>query len=436
MTEAAADADRPGAGLSVAPPERPRFGSAWAASTLAAFDSPTYRLIWFGSFIGFIAFNMSGTAQSVVAFDLTGNNRAVGTVMFGQGLAMLLLNPFGGTIADRLNKRLLLIVTQSVLGGVILATAILLYTDMISIPLLALGAFTTGTMFAFLGPARASILGEVVGQERIGNAMALLQVAGNVGRIAAPFVAGALLSWSLLGASGTYFVIASMFVVVLLFTSRIPEGSAYPSEGRSVLADMKLGLAHVRSRPRLLHGIISYYFITMLGFSFFVLMPGFVKQELGLGTAEVGAMLGLAAAGGFVGSLTVASLADSKRAAIYLRVAGVVGAAGLIAVGLAPGLGAALLAMVFVGAGVAAYQTLNNSIALRLTDPPYYGRVMGLMQVAWGLINLTSLPVGVLADAFGERAVLSGAGVLLAGALVLLTLWENRIEKAAAAAEA
>jgi hypothetical protein len=92
----------------------------------------------------------------------------------------------------------------------------------------------------------------------------------------------------------------------------------------------------------------------------------------------------------------------------------------------------ALLAMVFVGAGVAAFQTLNNSVSLKLTDPQYYGRVMGLMQVAWGLINLTSLPVGALADALGERAVLSGAGVMLAVALVVLTLWENRLEPAVA----
>jgi hypothetical protein len=89
---------------------------------------------------------------------------------------------------------------------------------------------------------------------------------------------------------------------------------------------------------------------------------------------------------------------------------------------------AALVAMVFVGGGIAAYQTLNNSMALRLADVAYYGRVMGLMQVAWGLINLTSLPVGALADALGERVVLSGAGVALAAALVTLTLWENRLE--------
>lgn len=433
MTEAIAKGDL---ATNAPPTEAPPAGRSWVSSTLAAMDSPVYRMLWLGSFLGFMAFNMSGTAQSVVAFDLTGNNSAVGTVMFGQGLAMLLLNPFGGTIADRLNKRLLLIVTQAVLGGVILATAVLLQTGQISILWLAIGAFTTGAMFAFLGPARASILGDVVPHDRIGNAMALLQVGGNVGRIVAPFVAGALLSWSLLGASGTYFVISAMVIFVMVFMSRIPEVAARSSEGRSVFADMKLGLAHVRSRPRLLHGIISYYFVTALGFSFFVLAPGFVKQELGQGTAGVGAMLGVAAMGGLAGSLVVASLADSRKASIYLRIAGIVGAGGLVAVGLAPGFLTAMLAMVFVGAGVAAFQTLNNSVALKETEPAYYGRVMGLMQLAWGLINLTSLPVGALADVLGERAVLSGAGVALLIVMAGLAMWERRITSARVAIEA
>ena len=78
--------------------------------------------------------------------------------------------------------------------------------------------------------------------------------------------------------------------------------------------------------------------------------------------------------------------------------------------------------------GIAAFQTLNNAVALKETEPAYYGRVMGLMQLAWGLINLMSLPVGILADVLGERVVLSGAGVSLVAVLAGLWLWERRIE--------
>jgi tetrahydromethanopterin S-methyltransferase subunit E len=84
--------------------------------------------------------------------------------------------------------------------------------------------------------------------------------------------------------------------------------------------------------------------------------------------------------------------------------------------------------MILAGGGVASFQTLNNSVALRHADPVYYGRIMGLMQIAWGLINLLSLPTGALADALSERTVLSGAGVILGVVILLLMVWERRID--------
>jgi hypothetical protein len=92
--------------------------------------------------------------------------------------------------------------------------------------------------------------------------------------------------------------------------------------------------------------------------------------------------------------------------------------------------------MAFMGAGLSSFQTLNNSIALRNTDPAFYGRVMGLMQVAWGLISIISLPTGFIADATGERVVLVGAGAILLLILLVLSAWERRIERAEASARA
>src|SRR5438034_700564 len=83
-----------------------------STSTFAAFQMPVYRVIWFGTMLSFVAFNMGGPAQGVVAFDLTGNNSAVGFVGFGQGLAMFFLNPFSGAIADRFSKRAVILGCQ------------------------------------------------------------------------------------------------------------------------------------------------------------------------------------------------------------------------------------------------------------------------------------------------------------------------------------
>ena len=415
----------------------PNGARAWADSTLAAFQFPVYRIVWLGSFLAFLAFNVSSTAQSLVAFDLTGNNHAVGTVMFGQGVAMILLNPFGGAIADRFNKRLLILGAQGAIGVVILAIAILLATDQISIFWLAVGSFMTGLMFAILGPSRTSLLSDVVSPGRIGNAMALLQVGSNFGRVCAPVLAGVLLSWAFLGASGTYFLIAAVFVVVIITMSHIPSSPPRGKRTTSVLDDVKIGLKYARRNTRLLHQLVGYYAMTALGFTYFVVMPGFVHHELGEGKAAVGLLYGVTAIGGFLGSITVASLADSQRAQLYLTLSSLVTVAALIAVGFTRSYEAAVVFLLFLGFGIASFQTLNNSIALRLSDAAYYGRVAGLLQIAWALINLISLPVGFIADAIGEGAALSAAGAVLGCIVLLMALWERGIstrERTAAAA--
>ncbi len=406
----------------------PTGARAWANSTLAAFQFPVYRIVWLGSFLAFLAFNVSSTAQSLVAFDLSGNNHAVGTVMFGQGVAMILLNPFGGAIADRFNKRLLILGAQSAIGVVILAMAILLATGQISILWLAVGSFATGLMFAILGPSRTSLLSDVVSPSRIGNAMALLQVGSNFGRVCAPVLAGVLLSWAVLGATGTYFLIAAVFVVVIVTMSQIPSSPPRGKRTTSVLDDVKIGLNYTRRNRRLLQQLLGYYAITGLGFTYFVVMPGFVHNELGEGKAAVGVLYGVTAIGGFFGSIMVASLADSPRAHLFLKLSSLLTVAALIAVGFVRSYEGAVLILLFLGFGIASFQTLNNSIALRLSDAAYFGRVAGLLQIAWALINLVSLPVGFIADEIGEGATLSGAGAILLGVVLLLAFWESRIK--------
>ena len=398
----------------------------WANSTLASFQFPIYRVVWLGSFLAFLGFNVASTAQSLVAFDLTGNNNAVGTVMFGQGVAMLLLNPFGGAIADRFNRRWLILGAQSAIGLVIFAIAILLATDQISIFWLAVGSFATGLMFAILGPSRTSLLSDVVSPSRIGNAMALLQVGSNFGRVCAPVIAGVLVSWAFLGATGTYFLIAGVFVIVILTMSQIPSSPPH-NRTTGLLDDVRIGLNYARRNRRLLQQLLGYYVMTGLGFTYFVVMPGFVHNELGEGKAAVGLLYGVTAVGGFFGSISVASMADTQRAHLYLKLCSLLTVAALIAVGFTRSYELAALCLLLLGFGIAAYQTLNNSIALRLSDSAYFGRVAGLLQIAWALISIISLPVGFIADAVGEGATLSGAGAILLGFVLLLALWESRI---------
>ena len=401
--------------------------SVWASRTFDAFRVPTYRILWLGTALAFLAFNMASTAQGVVAFDLTGSNRAVGLVLAGQGLAMCVLNPFGGAIADRFSKRLLLLLAQTIIGGVMLATALLILSGRINVTLLTLGSFMVGSMFAFNGPTRTAMVGEVVPDERVGNAMALMQVGGNLARISGPFLAGALLAWPVVGSAGVYFIIAAIFIVVIGTMYRIPPGRPTQKRETSVLQDVRLGFRYILHSPRLLHCVISFHLVTVLGLSYFVLMPAFAKEVLDAGTAGLGIMLGVSSAGGLAMSLIVASLADSKRAAVFLTAASFCSGIALMLLSIAPTFAVAVLVMVLVGGCSSAFQTLNNVVALSLTDADYYGRVMGVVFLAWGLNSFVSLPIGFVADIVGVRNVLFGLGFALCNVVLLLLVWRRRI---------
>jgi MFS family permease len=284
-------------------------------------------------------------------------------------------------------------------------------------------------MFSFLGPTRMALVGEVVQPGRMGNAMALIQVGGNFARIGGPFLAGAMLAWPVIGSDGTYYFIAAIFIFVIATLMWIPDSPPRTDRGQTnVLQDIGSGFRHIADHPRLLHSVVSFHLVTMIGLSYIVLMPGFAKEVLDAGTAGLGILLGVAAAGGFVMSLVVASLADSRRAELFMTVSSFGLGVALILTGMAPTLAAAIPAMVLVGGTSSGFQTLNNAVALRRTNQVFIGRVVSLMFLAWGIMSLMSLPIGVLADVTGERAVMMGLGVVLCVVVVLLALWGRRIE--------
>jgi MFS family permease len=387
-------------------------------------------VLWIGSALAFVAFMMSVTAQSVVAYDLAGSNNAVGAVQFGQGLALCLLGPVAGAIVDRLSKRLVLLICQSVIGLTMLALALLLRTDTLTVSSLVGSAVVMGTMFSFLGPARQAYLGELVEPERRGNAVALTQVAMNATRVIGPFLAGGLLAWHVVGPAGTYFVIAAMFaVVVATLTLLPPSPNRWRGRGRSpsITLDVKRGVKHVTRRPHLRLLIASFMLVIMTGFPYLAILPGYATEELGVGTAGIGVLLGAAAAGGFIVSLLFASLANAPRAPLLLAVTGGFFGGALILTGLAPSLPLAVLSLFCLGAAGSGFQTLNNALVMQVADPAYYGRVTALLMVGWGVNGLIALPISLFADAAGERTALMVMGVAVCAATVVITSWATRM---------
>jgi len=402
-------------------------------ATFGAFQSRNFTVLWFGTLFAFIAFFMSTVVQGIVAFDLSGNNRAVGFVVFAQGIAQLMLGPFGGAFADRLSKKLVILVCQSVIMTCFFVLAFLVATDAIRVPLLAAGSFVIGSSFSFLGPSRQSFMVELVDTAKRGNAVALSQVAGNASRIIGPLLAAALLAVDRLGTAGAYMAMGVLYVGTVAATISLPRGAPPAgAQGRSVLGDVLVGFAYVRDHPPIRTLILSYVLVIMAGFSYVTVLPGLLENELGRSAGSMTLLLGVSALGGLGASLYVASLADSPRARRVYTVMTLLFGMSLAGSGFAPGFGILLVGMFGIGIGSGGFQTLNGALVSHMTEQAYFGRVISLTFLAFAASSVLAWPIGIFADAAGERAtlVIMGASVMaIVAAFSLAAVREKRKEE-------
>jgi predicted MFS family arabinose efflux permease len=404
---------------------------AGAGSTFYALQSPAYRVLWLNASLVLAAFHLSFTAHNTVAFEITGKNSAVGLLSFAIGIALLVTTPFAGAIADRISKRLLLLLCQSLLMVMTCGLAALLYADALTIGLLILFGFVFGASISFFWPAITACMGETVAPDMQSNGAALFQIALNLTRSFTPFVGAALLSWHAIGLGGVYVAVAVLMVPTLASIALIPKAVVPPVRvvRVSVIADMRLGLTHVMENAQLLAVMASFVVTILLAFSMMVVLPAFAKDVLGAGESGFGIMFGTHAVGGLVAGLVLASRASSSSLNAYLLASSVVLGVTVSIMALMPDFLTALVLVFLTGGAAGAFQTLIMAAILRASAPQYFGRVMALTNVGWALNNLFGLLLGIVADASSERASLFGLGVIIVLTSLLLGVWRARVAR-------
>ncbi|MFQ5382810.1 MAG: MFS transporter [Dehalococcoidia bacterium] len=192
-------------------------------------------------------------------------------------------------------------------------------------------------------------------------------------------------------------------------------------EGQSVFGDFLAGIRHLVERPQLLLLSLGFMGFVIAGFSYQVVVPAFVELELGRDQGTVGLLYGVSGIAGLAVSVGIAGVAGSKHAFVTMTAAGVVVAVGLALFAVAGTLWLAAFALVVVGAGSSGYQLLQNALLMEAAAPEYYGRVMSVVMLAWGVNGLVAWPFGALADAIGERetlAVMAALTLLVQAAVI------------------
>jgi MFS family permease len=390
----------------------------------ASLRVPNYRLYAGGQVVSLVGTWMQRVAQDWLVLDLTGGSAtALGIAAALQFSPTLLLSLWGGVLADRLDKRRMLVVLQTAMGLCALALGVAVLTGVVAIWQVYLLCALLGAFSALDVPTRQSFVTEMVGPDQVGNAVALNSLTFNLARVVGPSVAGLLVV--AVGTGWVFLINAASFAAVvaglaLMDPARLFRAPPVPRRP----GQLRAALRYVRGRPDLVALLTLVFLVSTFGINFYLTLPLLARNVFASGPEAYGLLTTLVAVGSVIGAVVAARREGRPR----LRfVTGAALAFGLFvaAAGLMPTLVLSGLVLVPVGIAALTFTTAANSAVQLSVDPGMRGRVMGL----YILLFLGGTPVGgpllgLLAERLGGRAplVLGGLVTLVSVAVVGLVL--------------
>jgi MFS family permease len=389
-----------------------------------------YRLFFFGQLVSVAGTWMQTVAQSFLVLDLTHSGTQLGLVTAVRFLPMFLFGPLGGVVADRLDKRRVLYLTQALSGLLAAAFAILVATGSIRLLAVYLLALALGFVNVFDNPARQAFISEMVTAEDLPNAVTLNSVAMNMARVFGAALGGVIAA--AIGLALCFGVNALSFGAVLVSLAAMRGSELFPAtriprRKRQVRA----GLRYVRSTPELLIPLVMIAVIGTLAWEFQVSLPLMATKVFGGGAAAYGVMASVMGVGAVIGGLI--SAARPRPRARALCVAAVGWGIAILAAAAAPSLPLELAALVFVGYGSITFNSLAKTTLQLAAEPTMRGRVMALWALAWlGSTPIGGPIVGWVGQDAGARwsLVIGGLASLICGIAALPAL--TRIDRRAA----
>jgi len=384
-------------------------------TTFAALEVPNFRRYTAGQGISLVGTWMQRVAQSWLVLELTGSGTAVGLVVALQALPVLLLGPYGGLVADRLDKRRLVITLQVVMGVLALLLGLLTTTGVVTLWHVFVLAGLLGVATSFENPARQSFVLEMVGPEHVRNAVSLTAVLTNVARAVGPAIAGVLITTA--GTGVCFLLNAATFATVVVSLALLDRTQLRPSPPAvRAPGQLREGFTHVRRTPELAVPLLMMAIVGCLAFEFQIVLPVVAEETFGAGATAYGLLTAALGFGSVVGGLLYA--ARGRGGAAAMVVAAVLFGLSMAAAAAAPTLLLALLALFLTGGVSVVFQSTGNTTLQLNASPSMRGRVMALWSVAFlGSTPIGGPIVGLVSDQWGGRAGLAlGAVACLAAA--------------------
>ncbi len=378
-------------------------------TTFAALSVGNYRRYYGGQAVSLTGTWMQMTAQAWLVLTLTHSSTALGAVIALQTLPVLVLGAYGGVVADRVDKRKLMIVLQSAMGLQALALGLLTITGTVRVWEIGALAALLGLNNAFENPARQSFMLELVGAEHLRNAVSLNSVLVNGARTVGPAIGGILIASVGDGVCFLFNAVSFVAVVTSLATMKRSELHPTPPAPRE-RGQLREGLRYVRGTPGLAVPLLMMALVGCLTYEFQVSLPVMASHGLHVGASGFGFMTAAMGVGAVLGGLVIAARGQTGLRPLVSS-ACVFGLALAVAAA-APNLAIELLALGIVGGASIAFMSTGNSTLQLTSEPGMRGRVMSLWFIAFqGSTPVGGPVVGWVMAAFGARAGLGlGAG--------------------------
>ena len=394
---------------------------------LRAFEFRDFRLLWISSLAASFAMQMQIVARGWLTYDMTESAMALTWVMLSFMAPSIVISPFGGLIADRYNKKPIMVFSQSLNAIATVILAWIIFSGNVTFWHFIYFGLFNGTVMAFSMPSRSSVTVEIVGKQVLVNATTLSMATFNFSRIVGPPVAGILIAvfaggdtTSTTGVGIVYFVLTSLYVISVLMTTLIhyrgaPIRTTKPSMGR----DLQEIVQYV-GKHRVVVGLMILGLLPMsFGFSASFLMPVFNSEVFSGNPDELGFLFTAMGIGALSGSLLLAQAKDSRRKGRMMFIATYSWAIALALFAVSEWLWVAMLFCVFTGLFGSVVGTLNTSVLQLVVGQEIRGRMMALMWTVHGFTPLGYIPIGWLAETFTIQIALLGSAAIM----VMTTLW-------------
>jgi MFS family permease len=379
-----------------------------------------YRYLWIGNFFIMAGFWIQMVTVGWLVWELSASATMVGITGGLWSLPFIVMGPLGGVLADRLDRRRLLMTTQTVMAVIALLFAADVALHWVRVWHAMVFSFLMGSGFTLNQPVRQSLVANTVPRNELGNAIALNAMAMNATRVVGPAVGGVLIV--AFGATWNFLLQAALYLcmVAIIIPMKVPYRDTASASDASPLRNLQEGIQYVWGNKTLFGLMILSFIPALFVMPNFQIMPAFTDHVLHAKANVFGYLMAVSGFGGLLGSFTMASFGGNIRSGWLGIIALSFATFFVILFSQSSQLWTAFVLLPMIGFSMMIFRVNNTTLVQTLAPDELRGRVMSIYQLDQALAPLGSFVLGVCADVFSITTAMAGSGIL--GLLVMCTV--------------